>query len=68
VVDKNNVVKSRNIAIRGRMPDLYVVESGISETDRILLEGVQKVKDNDKISYDFQAPQEVISHLRLKAE
>jgi membrane fusion protein (multidrug efflux system) len=68
VVDKNNVVKSRNIAIRGQMPDLYVVESGISETDRILLEGVQKVKDNDKINYEYQVPQEVISHLRLKAE
>lgn len=68
VVDKNNVVKSRLIAIAGQMPDLYVVESGITETDRILLEGVQKVKDNDKINYEFQSPEEVISHLRLKAE
>jgi membrane fusion protein (multidrug efflux system) len=68
VVDKNNVVKSKNITISGRMPDLYVVESGISEGDRILLEGVQKVKDDDKINYEYQVPQEVISHLRLKAE
>ena len=28
VVDKNNVVKSRNISIVGRMPDLFVVKSG----------------------------------------
>lgn len=68
VVDNRNVVRSRNIAIRGQMPDMYVVENGISETDKILLEGVQKVKDDDKISYEYRKPEEVISHLRLKAE
>ena len=68
VVDKNNVVQSRNIAIRGEMPDLYVVQSGLTQNDRILLEGVQKVKDDDKIKYDYLKPEEVISQLRLKAE
>jgi membrane fusion protein (multidrug efflux system) len=50
------------------MPDLYVVENGISENDRILLEGVQRAKDDDKIQYEFQDPKGVISHLRLRAE
>jgi membrane fusion protein (multidrug efflux system) len=68
VVDKNNVVKSREITITGEMPDLYVVESGITANDRILLEGVQKAKDDDKIKYDYQKPEEVLSHLKLKAE
>ncbi|HEU4552175.1 MAG TPA: efflux RND transporter periplasmic adaptor subunit [Chitinophaga sp.] len=68
VVDKNNVIRSRNIAISGEMPDLYVVQKGISENDKILLEGVQKVKEDDKINYEYQSPREVISHLRLKAE
>jgi membrane fusion protein, multidrug efflux system len=68
VVDKNNVLKSRFITIGGEVPDLYIVENGLSADDRILLEGIQKVKDEDKISYDYQAPREVIAHLRLKAE
>lgn len=68
VVGKNNVIKSRNITIAGRMPDLYVVESGLSGNERILLEGVQKVKDDDRIEYTYEKPEEVISHLRLKAE
>jgi membrane fusion protein (multidrug efflux system) len=68
MVDKNKVVRSRNIVIAGQMPDLYVVASGITETDRILLEGVQKAKDDDKIEYEFQAPKEVISRLRLRTE
>ncbi len=68
VVDKNNKVKSREITITGEIPDLYVVKSGLSVTDKILLEGVQKVKDDDKISYDLVKPEEVLSHLKLKAE
>lgn len=68
VVDKNNVLKSVEITITGELPDLYVVHSGLSEGDKILLEGVQKVKDNDKIKYDYQKPEEVLNHLKLKAE
>jgi membrane fusion protein (multidrug efflux system) len=68
VVDKNNIVKSREITITGEMPDLYVVKTGLSVDDKILLEGVQKAKDDDKIKYDYQKPQEVLAHLKLKAE
>lgn len=68
VVDKNNVLKSKEITITGEIPDLYVVTSGIDENDKILLEGVQKVKDDEKIKYDYVSPKEVINNLRLKAE
>lgn len=68
VVDKNNKVTSREITITGEIPDLYVIKSGLAETDKILLEGVQKVKENDKIKFEYQAPQTVINHLRVKAE
>jgi len=68
VVDNRNMVHSRNITISGEMPDLYVVGSGLSIGDKILLEGVQKVKDDDKITFKFQKPQEVIKQLRLKTE
>lgn len=68
VVDKNNVVHSRNIVVTSEMPDLYVVGSGITVDDKILLEGVQKVKDDEKIKFEYRAPKEVISNLRLKAE
>ena len=68
VVDKNNVVKARNITISNEMPDLYVVASGLTEKDKILLEGVQKVKDDDKIESEFVAPQDAIARLKLYAE
>jgi membrane fusion protein (multidrug efflux system) len=68
VIGKDNVVRSKNITIAGSLPDLYIVDNGISENDRILLEGVQKVKEDDKIVYEFLKPQEVLTHLKLKAE
>jgi membrane fusion protein (multidrug efflux system) len=68
VVDRNNVLRSRNILIGGAFPDLYIVSNGLSARDKILLEGVQKVKDDDKIKYEYEAPAEVISHLKLKSE
>lgn len=68
VVDKNNVVHQREVGIGSEMPDLYVIKSGITGTDRILLEGLRKVKDGDKISYDYKAPESVISHLKVHSE
>jgi membrane fusion protein (multidrug efflux system) len=32
------------------------------------LEGLRKVKDGDKISYDYKDPQAVISHLKVYSE
>jgi membrane fusion protein (multidrug efflux system) len=60
-------VKSREITIAGEM-NLYVVKSGITENDKILLEGVQIAKDDDKIKYVYQKPEVVMNHLKLKAE
>lgn len=68
VVDAHNEVKSREITITGEMPDLYVVKNGIAANDKILLEGVQKVKDGDKIDPAYQNPLDVIAGLKLKAE
>jgi membrane fusion protein, multidrug efflux system len=65
VVDANNVVKSRNISIKQKMPNLYVVASGLSPNDKILLEGVQNVKEDDKINSETVPAKLVIGQLQL---
>ncbi len=65
VVNKDNVVSTRNITIGKRLPDIYVVSSGLAEGDKILLEGVQNAKDDDKIQYTFKDPKEVLGGLQL---
>jgi membrane fusion protein (multidrug efflux system) len=68
VVDKNNVVKLTPITIAAEIPDLYVIKDGVTENDKILLEGIRKVKNDDKIVFDYEEPQSVMSHLKLASE
>ena len=49
VVGADNVLKQRNIIPKMRFPDFYVVESGITEQEQFLFEGVENVKDGLKI-------------------
>lgn len=68
VVGNDNVVRSKLITVSTEMPDLYVIGSGLDEGDKILLEGVQKVKDGDKIQPELVDPKGAVARLRLHAE
>jgi len=68
VVGKDNVIKAREITISAEMPNIYIVTGGLEATDKILLEGLRLVSENDKISYDFKQPKEVIKGLNIYAE
>lgn len=49
VVDTNNIVRIKSFIPKLRLPNLYVVESGLSTNDKIIYEGVQLVKEGEKI-------------------
>lgn len=68
VIDKDNTVKSREITIAAELPHIFIVGSGLKETDKILLEGLRQVHENEKIEYTFANPDSVISNLSLYAE
>jgi membrane fusion protein (multidrug efflux system) len=68
VVDKDNQVKSRYISIAAELPDLYLIDGGLEANDKILLEGLRIVKEDEKISYDFHDPKVVLASLKLHAE
>jgi len=68
VIDKDNRVKTREITVGADMEDLYAVTAGLAENEKILLEGLRKVKENDRISYDYQELKSVIAGLKLHAE
>ena len=53
VVDEHNVLKARQITVSHEMSHLYVVESGLGPKDKILAEGLGKVKNNEKIKFTF---------------
>lgn len=67
VIDQHNVVHQREIKILAEMPDLFVVK-GLKPNERILLEGIRKVSNGQKIKYSYQKPQRVISGLKVYVE
>lgn len=68
VVNKEDVVQQREITIGAEMPDIYVVKEGLAPDEKILLEGLRKVSNNDKIKYEYHNPKEVVAHLKVYAE
>ena len=68
-VDKDNVIHQKEITIGAEMPDLYVITAGITENDKIMLEGIRKVRDNEKIEeYKYEDPKKVLPRLKVYVE
>lgn len=69
VVDKNNKVHAREIKIEGELQDVYIVKSGVSENEKIILEGIRRVKDGDVLKETkYLDPKTVLHHLKVYAE
>lgn len=63
VINANNQVVAREIKIHAELPHLFVVREGLTEKDKILVEGLRKVKNNQKIRYGFEPLSKIISEL-----
>lgn len=68
VMDKDNIVHQRQIEIAAELPHLFIIAKGLSENDKIILDGIRIVKDKQKIKTEFVAPKTVISNLDVYAE
>ncbi|WP_313386311.1 efflux RND transporter periplasmic adaptor subunit [Chishuiella sp.] len=68
VITKDNVVKSREVTVAAELPHIYIISKGLAQGDRILLEGLRMVQENQKISSKFLDPKKVMSDLELYSE
>jgi membrane fusion protein (multidrug efflux system) len=50
VLDSSNKVEMRSVVVDVRIPEYYIVKSGLKESDRIVLEGIQQLKSGDVIT------------------
>ena len=65
VVNQNNVVQSRNIVIKQKLPNIYIVKSGLNANEKILIDGIQTVKEGDKIKAKDVSANEILKNLQL---
>jgi membrane fusion protein (multidrug efflux system) len=69
VIGQDNVVHAREISVGESLPHQYVVMSGLNEGDHILIEGLRRVRDGDRVAPNLRDAEEVFTELsRLPAE
>lgn len=68
VIDKNGVVKQREITIGASLENLFVVKNGLNENDHILLDGLRLVKNNEKVKFHVANAKKVLTTLDVYAE
>ncbi len=68
VIGKDGKVTSRVIKVAYVLPDIYILESGLLPNEKFLVEGFQKVKEDDKVKTRFESPEQVLKSLKLKAD
>lgn len=68
VVDKEGVVKQREIFVQNEMEDTFVIRKGLSAGDKIIFEGVRQVRDGDKVEYEVRPPEQILANQRYHAE
>jgi membrane fusion protein (multidrug efflux system) len=68
VVDEKEVIRQKEITLSGELPNLFIVKHGITEKDRIILDGIRMVKDGDHIETEYIEPKSVVNNLALYAE
>lgn len=69
LVDEEGVIQSREITVVAELPHLYLVSGGISSSDQILIEGLRKVVNGEKIHFDVVSHEAVMKELNgLHAE
>lgn len=68
VITDEGVVTPTEITVGVELPHIYEVTSGLKPGDKILLEGLRKVRNGDKIEFEYEEPSKVLSELDLYAE
>ena len=68
VIDAKGAVRSRLITVKAELPHVYAVADGISESDRVLIEGLRRVHEGDTVRVRVMGPRDVMKTLALDAE
>lgn len=69
VIGEDKVIHQRLIEVQHELEDSFVLNSGVTPNEKIVLEGVPEVHDGDKLAeFDFVKPQDALAHQKYHAE
>ena len=67
-LDKNNKISMRPIVPKLRLEQLYLIESGIDSSDRIIYEGIQQVNEGDVIDPEMLSMKSILTKLSVQKD
>ncbi len=68
IINKEGKLEQRLIKIEAEIPHLFIVNEGLQDDDKILIEGLRKVHSGEEIKIDLKSPDKVRSELELYTE
>ncbi len=69
VLDKDDVAHQTLITIKHELEDIFVIKDGLDVKDKIVLEGVREVTDQEKVEgYEFRKPEDALKNQKFHAE
>jgi membrane fusion protein (multidrug efflux system) len=68
IVGKDNAVHQRDIVVQEEQEDIFVIKSGLGVDDKIVLDGVQQVREGEKVEYEFREPKAALANQKEHAE
>jgi len=68
IVGKDDVLTQQRVHVSEELEDVFIIAEGVTENDKIVLEGLRHAKTGEKAEYEFEEPEEVLKHLKLRAE
>lgn len=68
VVGEDGVARSRPISVAAELPHAFIIDGGLEDTDRVLLEGLRKVSEGQHVDVKVEDPADVFAQLKYHAE
>jgi membrane fusion protein (multidrug efflux system) len=68
VVGQDGIAHQREITVTHELEDIFVVGSGLDESDRFVLEGVRQVRDGQSLEFEVKSPEVALSNMKRHAE
>ena len=65
IVDETNTLRSTEITVAHEIPHLFIVSEGLKPTDKVLIDGLRKVKNNQTIKHEFLDQRDILADLNL---
>lgn len=64
VLDSNNMVRMKSIVAKWRLPHIYIISEGLTTSDKIIYEGIQQMKDGDRVEPQMITMNSLLTQLR----